>query len=304
MFAAFVPILVLLGIGLAFGRLKLLPEQTPEVLNRLVIVLCLPALIFRHLPGLNLEAELLALIAVPWLLLVASILLVLLAGRLFDWPRPVLIVLALLLPLGNTSFLGYPLVSALLGADRVAYAVVYDQFGSFLILSTYAVIVLAVFGGGGPIGWREITGRLASFPPFIALVLALLLGNHWFPFWLDLIVDYLADMLVPLVMLAVGLQMKFRLSRSEVSPLIFGLVAKLIVLPALAWPLARGLGARPEVFEVVVLEAAMPPMITAALMLVAARQAPVLANALVGYGVLLAMLTIPAWVWLLGLSSH
>src|SRR3546814_6428673 len=56
-------------------------------------------------------------------------------------------VLLLTVVLGNTSFLGYPLVRALLGESALPYAVVYDQFGAFMLLSTFGLYVLARYGG-------------------------------------------------------------------------------------------------------------------------------------------------------------
>jgi predicted permease len=71
------------------------------------------------------------------------------------------------------------------------------------------------------------------------------------------------------------------------------------MLPAAAWPLARLLGIEGAAFEVAVLESAMPTMITAMALAAAANLAPRLAAALVGYGIVLSTLTIPAWAWVL-----
>jgi len=49
---------------------------------------------------------------------------------------------------------------------------------------------------------------------------------------------------------------------------------------------------------VAVLESAMPTMVTAAALSISHGLAPRLAAALVGYGIVLAMATLPAWTWL------
>ena len=69
-----------------------------------------------------------------------------------------------------------------------------------------------------------------------------------------------------------------------------------IVLPLVAWAIARGLGASQELTRVAVFESAVPPMITAGALAMMAGLAPDLAAALVGYGVLLGLVTLPAWV--------
>jgi len=48
-----------------------------------------------------------------------------------------------------------------------------------------------------------------------------------------------------------------------------------------------------------VLESAMPTMVTAAALAISHRMAPRLAAALVGYGIVLALVTLPAWNFVL-----
>lgn len=279
------------------GRLlsPIFPSSAPEVLNRVVIMLCLPALIFIHVPTLEASTALLPLVIVPWALLAVSIALVLLLARWLDIKREAVAVLLLLLPLGNTSFLGFPLVEALLGEEQVRYAVVYDQFGSFLIVCTHALFVLAWFGSGQRPAVADIAKRIVTFPPFIALVGALLLGNAWFPDWLMDLAHNFADMLLPLVTLAIGMSLRLHLVPEYRRPLAIGLASKLLFLPAVALGVIMLLDTRADIARVALLEAAMPPMITAAALLSSARLAPPLASALVAWGVLLSALTVPLW---------
>lgn len=282
------------------GRLlaRFFPPSAPEVLNRVVIMLCLPALIFIHVPTLEASTALLPLVIVPWALLAVSVAMVLALARWLSLRREAVAVLLLLLPLGNTSFLGFPLVEALLGEDQVRYAVVYDQFGSFLIVCTHALFVLAWFGTGQRPGVGDMAKRIVTFPPFIALVGALLLGNAWFPDWLMDLANNFADMLLPLVTLAIGMSLHLRLVHEYRRPLFIGLASKLVILPAVALGLILLLDTRADIARVALMEAAMPPMITAAALLSSARLAPPLASALVAWGVLLSAITVPLWYYL------
>lgn len=300
--AAYGTILLLIALGRLFAAGRVLPENAADTLNRVVIVLCLPALIFIHVPTLEPSWDLLPLVFIPWLLLALTVVMVLLAARAFGFSRPVTAVLLVLIPLGNTSFLGFPLIEALLGADKVRFAVVYDQFGSFLIVCTHVLFVLAWYGDGPAPGAATIGRRIVTFPPFVALVGALLLGNAWFPDWLDALVQAFADMLLPLVTLAVGLQLKLRLVPEYRWPLVFGLAGKLIVLPAAALAMALVAGVGSPILDVAVLESAMPPMITAAALASSARLAPPLASAMVAWGVLFSAATVPFWRWVAALA--
>ena len=298
---AFALILTMLALGLVLQHLRALPENAPEVLNKVVLQVCLPAAVLLYAPRLELGAGVLAVAAVPWALLGVTVLAVAGLSRALGLRRDESAVLMLCVALGNTSFLGYPLVSALLGEDALPYAVIYDQFGAFLILSTFGLYVLARYGGDDEPTARDILRRIATFPPFLAMVFGLTLMPAEPPAWIAGGLQRLADALLPLVVLAIGLGLKLRLPREELKPLAAGLALKLGVMPALALaavfflPLPLDAMAR----DAVVLESAMPPMITAAALAISHQLAPRLASAMVGYGILLSLATLPAWAWLL-----
>lgn len=70
---------------------------------------------------------------------------------------------------------------------------------------------------------------------------------------------------------------------------------KLAVMPALALLLVPVLNLHGSMARVTVLEAAMPSMVTAGALAIAHGLAPRLAAAMVGYGLLLSLLTLPLW---------
>ncbi len=298
--AAFVTLLLLFLLGILLRRLRLLPQNAAVTLNSVILTICLPAAVLRHVPALQLDHKALGVAVLPWLLAVASVPLVLLTARLAGWSRDVTGALLLLVPLGNTSFLGYPLVQALLGGTALGYAVLYDQFGSSLILSSYGLLVLAWYGGGArPTPWHLLR-RVLSFPPFIALLLALTVFPAHPPAWIADALARLDGALLPLAALVIGLQFTPRLPSGTHLPLLFGLVAKLLLLPLLALLLAPWLGLHGAAWQASVLESAMPTMITAAALASSRGLAPSLSAALAGFGVPLALLSLPLWARWLG----
>ena len=208
-------------------------------------------------------------------------------------------VLLLCVPLGNTSFLGYPLTRAMLGEAALPFAVVYDQFGSFLMLSTWGIWVLARYGGDRAPTAREIGRKIVRFPPFVALLVALTVMPAAPPAVVEALLLRLSDALLPVVAFAVGLELRFRLPRGAGGPLAAGLALKLVLLPLVAWAFVRSFGPEGVAGSATVLESAMPSMITAGALASSHRLAPELAAALVGYGVLLSLATLPAWAVLL-----
>jgi len=295
---AFTFILAMFAAGRLLAWRRIVPADAPAALNLVVLYVCLPAAVLLYAPRLAFERELLGLIALPWLILGASAGVTLLLARVLRFDRAATAALLLLVALGNTSFLGFALIPALAGVDALRYAVVYDQFGSFLILSTFGLIVLGLYGGERPT-LRSIARRIATFPPFIALVVALVLMPKESPDVVAKPLRLLADSLLPLVALASGMQLRLRMPRHHLVAFAYGLVAKLLLMPLLALGLCAPLGLDGAMRAAAVYETAMPPMITAGALLSLAGLAPELAAALVGFGIVLSMVTLPLWHFVL-----
>ncbi|MEY4581566.1 MAG: hypothetical protein RL701_6269, partial [Pseudomonadota bacterium] len=127
----------MLALGYGAARFGVFERSAADAFHRFVVYVCLPALIWKLLPTLQFQSSLWVLVFVPWALLLLTAAAVYAACQYFGWSRAICGALLLCVPLGNTSFLGFPLVAALLGDDAVKYAVVYDQLGSFIALSSY-----------------------------------------------------------------------------------------------------------------------------------------------------------------------
>jgi len=296
MLPALVTVLALLFTGYLLRRLQRLPDNAADVLNRVVIDLCVPATILRLVPKLSLGPGLVVLVIVPWAMAGLAYLLVLGAARAFAIDRKSRAALFLATALGNTSFLGFPLCKALLGERSVPLAAVYDQLGSFLILSTVVPVTLAGAGAGARPRALDVVRRVLTFPPFLALVVALLPLPH--PALLEPLYATAASALVPLAVVAVGLKLRLTPPR-PLRVLVLGLSFKLGLLPCAAWVLVRLLGTPSFIAKVAVLETAMPMSITAGAMMMAYDVAGELAAALVGWGLVVSLATVPAWAVLL-----
>lgn len=289
---AVVLVLSLLAVGYALRKLARFPDNAADVLNRFVVDLCVPATLLRVLPTLHFSWDLALLALTPWLLAALSFLLSRVLGRLLRLDEKTRTALFLCTALGNTSFLGYPLCSALLGPRALPLAAVYDQLGSFLIVSVVAPIVVARASGGDKPSAVATLKRVVTFPPFVALVVGLLPWSR--PPVVEQLLSQLAGALVPIAIVAVGLRLRVTPPR-ELAAFVVGLALKLLLFPLLAWGLARLLDPPRAVAEVLVLESAMPAMITAGALAMAAGLAPELVAALVGWGVVAALFTVPMW---------
>jgi predicted permease len=289
-----VVIIICLCIGLLLQRNSRLPDSFAASLNTYVIYVALPALILYEIPHLKLDKAALLPVFFAWGIMATSALLIFALARFMRWPSDVTGALMLTVPLGNTGFVGIPLIEAFLGNDAIPYAILYDQMGTFIALNTFGSFVAAYYSGTGT-SWKKLFTTIASFPPFLALLFAFALLPLHLPASIFKALQQISSTLVPVVMVAVGMQWRLRMDREIIIPLCVGIVATLALKPLLAWIALAGLGEHNLAARVIVLEAAMPAMISAGVLAINYQLSPRLASSLVGYSLLLSLVTV--WMW-------
>lgn len=296
-------ILVCLLLGVLLRLSGRVSEQFAPALNAYVIHVALPAMVLMQVPKITLSLSLIWPAIMPWLLLGFSVALLLGLSRLLHWSRDTTGAMLMIVPLGNTSFLGFPLVSAFWTDAGLPYAIIYDQIGSFLALTVYGISIIARYGASTDDlprhtqrpDARYILKRILQFPPFLALLGGIALKFTGTPALMQEILQRLADTLVPVILIAVGLQWRLQLAPEVRAPLAIGLLIKLLLMPALALAILHLAGIDGLLRNVTVFEAGMSAMITAAAMAMGAGLAPRLCAAMVGYGVPLSLLSL--WLW-------
>lgn len=284
---------IFVGLGLLFRRLEAFPKDSAQVLNMFALYVSLPALILLKMPQLELGSEALVAAVVPWGMLLLSVVLILLASRQFGWSRAKTGVLLLVVPVGNTSFMGVPMVNAFFGSAGIPYLIVYDQIGTMLIFSLYGSLILAMYGREGSLKISSVARRALTFPPTIAAVVGLALRPWPYPEAVVSTLHGVSLSLTPLVMTAIGLQLRWRLNPSVFAPLSYGLLIKLLIAPLAALGVCRLLGMNGLAVDIAVFEAGMPPMVTAGALAVVAGMESELAIALVGVGIIASFATLP-----------
>jgi predicted permease len=296
-------ILVCLLLGIILRRTKRLPASAPATLNGFILTISLPAIALLSLHEVALNRHLLFPIGMAWLLFALAVSFFWLVSRLMGWHRRALGALILTGGLGNTSFVGFPLLTALYGAGAIQTGILTDQPGSFFVLSSLGVFTAASLASRSA-SFGGIIRSLLRFPPFIAMLAALALHPVPYPPALREILEKLSATLIPLALVSVGLQMDLKpaLLRQYGTELVTGLLFKLALGPALIALLYVGiLGAHGEMIQITLVQAAMAPMITGAILASDYDLEPELANLMVAVGIPLSLVTVPLWAhWLRG----
>ncbi|MBB6187124.1 AEC family transporter [Rhodanobacter sp. MP7CTX1] len=299
--SALLLLFVCLVLGGLVARFAKPPVGIVPGINWWVINLALPALVLKLIPRVKFDPQLWFPVAAMWLTFAGAWLLFGLLGPRLGWSRQRIGALILVCGLGNTAFMGYPLMQALHGQPGLALAVVADQLGAFPLLASAGVVVACLYAGRTPKP-AMIVRRVLTFPAFVALIIGIVVGvlGGW-PDWLDGVFTPIGATLTPLALFSVGLQFKFHPGARQLGALGWGLGWKLLLAPLLCWMLGVAIGVGGLVLTVGVLQAAMAPMISAAILADEYELEPALANTVLGAGIVLSLLTIPLGnLWLGG----
>jgi predicted permease len=282
-----------LVLGMLVARWGHAPAGTVPGINWWVINVALPALVLDLIPRVKFDAQLWLPVVSMFIVFGGAWLLFGLLGPRLGWSRGRIGALILVCGLGNTSFMGYPMMQALHGQAGLSLAVVADQLGTFPLLASAGVLVASIYAGRSASA-VVIVRRICMFPAFLALlagIIASALGG-W-PAALHEVFAPLGATLTPLALFSVGMQFRFRLRSEQAGALAWGLGWKLLLAPSLCWLLARAAGVGGLVMTISVLQAAMAPMISAAILADEYELDPPLANAVLGAGIVLCLLTVP-----------
>lgn len=297
---AFVLMIACLLLGVLVARYARPPLGLAQGLNWWVINVALPALVLDLIARVEVEWQFWYLPVSQWLVFAGSFFAFRALGRHFGWSRARIGGLIIMGGLGNTSFLGYPLLEALRGREGLALGVVADQLGCFLMLAIAGTIVSAMYSGGQS-SPREIARRVMMFPPFVALLVGVAVGllGGWPPVAEEILLR-IGSTLVPLALFSVGLRFRLNLGNGQAPPLALSLSWKLLVAPMAIFGIGWLCGVGGLTLSIATLQAAMAPMISAAILCDQHHLDSPLANSILGSGILLSFVSVPLWNLALG----
>ncbi|WP_456472686.1 AEC family transporter [Methanocaldococcus sp.] len=254
-------ILLLVGSGYLLKIFNILKEEDRRVLNNIVIHLTMPATIFLTILKNAHKEEILYFLKLPLALFLSNLFVGLLAykiGKALKLKRESLGGLILVSMLGNTGFLGYPVVIEMFGNEGLLRAIFCDMGGVFatMLLGTY---IGAKFG----VNRGNILKELIKFPPLITGVLSIILvylnfSLSYLPNFIVKYLNYISSATVPLIMLSLGLSLDFSYLRFGVK---YGLIASIFrffISPLFSLIIAYLLNIDGLEREVLLVESSMP----------------------------------------------
>ena len=292
---------VCLIIGIALKKSKIIPNNFHTSLNAFVINISLSAFSLYYISKIELNSSVIYPVLVVWIGIFAAILFFAGLGKIFGWKSSLIGALIMCAGFGNTSFVGIPLIQAMYGEEGLKTVMLVDQPG-FVALSTVGILVANFYSGSKDSLLKHLS-KILKFPPFIAFVVALLLNifSIEIPKDFDEVLMKLGATTVPLALVSVGSQMQWeKIEKKEGFHLFIGLLFKLVLLPLLILVIYKYIFHQSgDVIDICILEAAMAPMITAAIIASAHDLEPKFCNLMVAVGIPLSIVTVGIWHLLL-----
>lgn len=292
---------VCLIIGIVLKKSKIIPDNFHTSLNAFVINISLSAFSLYYISKIELNSSVIYPVLVVWIGIFAAILFFAGLGKIFGWKTSLIGALIMCAGFGNTSFVGIPLIQAMYGEEGLKTVMLVDQPG-FVALSTVGILVANFYSGSKDSLLKHLS-KILKFPPFIAFVIALLLNifSIEIPKDFDEVLMKLGATTVPLALVSVGSQMQWKkIEKKEGFHLFIGLLFKLVLLPLIILVIYKYIFHQSgDVIDICILEAAMAPMITAAIIASAHDLEPKFCNLMVAVGIPLSILTVGIWHLLL-----
>ena len=271
-----------------------------HAVSTLVFYLLLPALVLDVLWNAPIGLDTFRISTVATSGVIAGALLAYFACKLLKVNKPSTGALILAAAFPNVTYLGLPVLEATMGPWTRSVAIQYDLFATLPLLLTFGIFVSRYYSpdnlpADGP---GKTLFELIKIPAIWAAVLAIILNSFGVeqPYVINQVLVMMSAAVVPLMLLTLGLSLKWQASWQADLQIIFPVVViQLLLVPAGAWYVAQAAGLNDELLMAVVLESAMPSMVLGIVLCDRFRLNTSLYAAAVTLTTLMSLFTLPVW---------
>ncbi|MGJ0309091.1 AEC family transporter [Aliarcobacter cryaerophilus] len=256
-----------IAIYLLFGYLfKIIFQDNSKQLVDFIIYFSLPAIVFSKIYPLQLDTKILWLIFMFMVIIFFNLFLSYCAGKMMRLNRVTLATFMIMATFGNTSFIGFSYIDAFYGQDYIVYGVIYDIFGSFLLLVSVGMIIIT-WGSGRKNSILNISKSIFLFPPMIIFFITIFAKNFEVPKFIIYTSQNLGSTLVPIAMIAIGMKLELKHIFSRLHIVTVAVVLKMLIVPIIIlFTFKYFYGVDETWVKVTLIEVAMPPMTMAAVL--------------------------------------
>ena len=290
-----IPVIVLMiFIGYIVKRIGILKPGDSVTLNKIVVNIAIPSLIFLAMYNADLSNIKILLPITLICIITGSLcgLLVYVFSRARGYSKKTRWTLVGTSTLFNSGFIGYPVVLGVFGAEGLVRAVFYDM-GSTILFLCLGILFILLFGGK----YTSIIRRTLLFPPLWGIILGIFANlMHLNLGFITLnVLKYLSGAAIPIIMISLevgGLKNYFGAAS-------FVTITRLMISPLIAILIVSILGLHGLEGTVTVVEAGMPSAMLS-LVLAASYELDIkAAAACIFLSTVISMISLPIRIYLL-----
>lgn len=239
--------------AIALRKAGVVRDRHSQIITSYVLNFSLPCLTIMTISRLDLKHIDFNVVVIAWAVMSTAACLSYLIGRVLGLENRKLRSFILVATFPNTCFVGYPVTFALYGSAGLSYAVIYDQMGMVPLFLTIGFMVA---------GGRKSLSSVLKFPPFIALLFALLLNLSGLamPSIIAPVLQWAGWTTLPMTIFLIGARITLKIVH-DYQNVAASVAIRMIAMPALLYVALAAMGITGLPYKVALLETAMPPAI-------------------------------------------
>ncbi len=292
------PIAVMMAVGFLIKKIKLVNDLTVKQMNNVVFRIFLPLMIFKNVYESEIaEVFNLKLIVFAAVSVVVVILLLFLIVPIFEKENPKRGVLIQAIFRSNFVIFGIPVSEALCGQVASGTASVLIAL-TIPLFNIAAVVTLEVYRGGKP-NFAKVVKGIVTNPLIIGSFLGLAVSGTGviFPDVIEKSMGNVASITTPVALIMLGASINFKTIGKNLSRIIWGVGARLVILPAIVLGIgAYVFGFRDVEFAILISLFASPSAVSSFTMAQQMGGDDELAGQLVMFGTVVSIFTVFGWI--------
>ncbi len=301
-FQTVLPLFLIILLGMVFPRTKVNVHHWIEVLNKYALWIGFPALVIFSLMRLDLsQNSYTTFIILNSAFIIGSMILVFPAAKMFGLSAETKRTLFLILPFGNVSYLGIPVLFNAFGEAVLPEAAIISAVYVFWLL-TLAIFLIEIYGEEKT-NWRKVGKSLVQNPLLLSVFagLAIVVFQIKLPEFVTKTIELFADSVTAVVLFSLGIFLgiqKLGRPKEWLQVVVLTLVT-MLVIPYIFYRTVLLFPVENVNLTAIILDAAMPLGVTPYVLSVQYKLETTLVARVIVFGTILSMLIIPLWMVLL-----
>ena len=250
-------------IGYVISRLTTRSEVLNKYLNLLLINILIPALVIFTLVSASPSAfsEVSMVIVLAVIIHLAAPLMMYIRMRFGEFDDATKGVFYICVTFNNALFIPLPFAVIFLGASGVSLVILFS-LTQMLLFVTLGSLMGATYSEKNA-GWRKIVRNAATFPPFLAAIIAIVLyaASFQLPEIVSIPLSFAGPITTYLALISVGLNVGMRFTLVDVKSALNVIGIRQLAIPLLVIPLVILSGLSHIPASIVILESLMPPAV-------------------------------------------